>query len=72
MKTILIYSNNFKDIILNIDYIVSVRKKYYQYGMGAHDYIITMVKGDDIIVDQYNFNKVKEKFKEFGICFEND
>lgn len=71
MKTILIYSKNFKDIILNIDYIVSIQKKYYQYGMGEHDYIITMVKGDDIIVEKYHFEKVKEKFKEIGINFEN-
>jgi hypothetical protein len=67
MKTILIYSKNFSDIIINIDYIVSIRKKYYCGTLGRCDYIITMVKGDDIYIENYHFEQVKEKFKEMGV-----
>lgn len=67
MKTINIYSKNFKDIIINIEYIVSINKEYHQYGMGEYDYIITMVNGQNIIVEKYHFNQVKEKLKEMGV-----
>lgn len=70
MKTISIYSKA-GDVIINIDYIVSIRKKYHQYGFGKHDYIITMVKGDDIIVESFHFQKVEEKLKEMGVHFDD-
>ena len=70
MNVIKIYSKNFHEIIININYIVSIKKKYHQYGMGEYDVIITMVNGEDLIIPSYHFSKVKEQFKELGVYFE--
>lgn len=67
MKTISIYAKDCGDIIINIEYILSIKKKYYEGGLGRCDYIITMVNGDNIFVEDYHFNQVIEKLKEMGV-----
>ena len=67
MKTISIYAKNCGDIIINIEYILSIKKKYYEGGFGKGEYIITMVNGDKIFVEDYHFNQVTEKLKEMGV-----
>jgi hypothetical protein len=72
MKTISVYSKSDGYIIINVDYIVTIKKVYYEYGMGKHDYIISTENGRNIIVEEYHFEQVKEKFKEMGVCFDNE
>jgi len=67
MKTLSIYAKNCGDIIINIEYILSIKKKYYEGGLGKCEYIITMVNGYNIFVEEYHFNEVKEKLKEMGV-----
>lgn len=72
MKTIYVYSKSDGNVIINVDYIVMIKKVYYEYGIGKHDYIISLSNGRNIIVEAYHFEQVQKKFKEMGVCFDNE
>jgi len=68
-KFIQVYAKNCRDVIMNIDYLVSIQIKY---DSGKHNYIFTLVNGEEIVVEPYQFVRIKDELKEMGVYFKND
>ena len=68
-KFIQVYTKNCRDVIMNIDYLVSIQIKY---DYDKHNYIFTLVNVKDIVGEQHQFVRITDELKEMGVYFKND